>query len=95
MIEIRLNTEPTKQTLITFDGHVIEFFYVRSGTSTRFHVAHIAKIEIETNNGEHFINMTSKYVDTPLLGGFQIRDEALNEMQSLVKAVREAMASYQ
>lgn len=46
MIEIRLSTEPSDNTLITFDGHILEFFSVISRQSIRIHVFEIANIEI-------------------------------------------------
>jgi hypothetical protein len=95
MIEIRLSTEPRDNTLITFDGQVVEFFSVVSKTSSRIHVFQIAAIEIVTGkNGKNTLSIFSKYANEMLLGGHAIRDEVLAETQKLVDAVRQAMALY-
>jgi len=93
MIEIRLSTEPRDNTLITFDGSVLEFFSVMSKTSLRFHVFQIANIEIaKDGRGRNMLTVTSKYVNEMLIGGHSVRDEVLVEAQALVVAVKEAMA---
>ncbi len=95
MIEIRLSTEPSDNTLITFDGHILEFFSVISRQSIRIHVFEIANIEILTDqHGRNTLNINSKYVNSVILGGATIRPEALAETQALVVAVRQAMAMY-
>jgi len=95
MITIRLSTEPRDNTLITFDGSVLEFFSVMSKTSMRFHVFQIASIEIvKDGHGRNTLTVTSKYVNEMLIGGHAVRDEVLVETQTLVTAVKEAMALY-
>ena len=96
MIEIRLSTtSPYNNTLITFDGRILEFFSMTSKQSSRYHVFQIASIEILTDkHGKNMLNITSKYANELLLGGADIRDEALAETQALVTAVRQAMALY-
>ncbi|MEP6895416.1 MAG: hypothetical protein ABI986_07400 [Chloroflexota bacterium] len=95
MIEIRLSTEPRDNTLITFDGSVLEFFSVISKVSSRFHVFQIANIEIvKDGRGRNMLTVTSKYVNELLIGGHAIRDGVLVEAQALVTAVKEAMALY-
>jgi hypothetical protein len=95
MIEIRLSTEPSNNTLITFDGKVIEFFSVVARGSTRIHIFEIAKIEIVTDkHGNNTLNIYSKYVNSILMAGATIRPEVLAETQALVAAVRQAMAQY-
>ena len=95
MIEIRLSTEPRDNTLITFDGSVLEFFSVISRVSSRFHVFQIANIEIvKDGRGRNMLTVTSKYANEMLIGGHTVRDEVLAEAQALVVAVKEAMALY-
>jgi hypothetical protein len=95
MISIRLSTEPRDNTLITFDGSVLEFFSVISKVSSRFHVFQIASIEIvKDRRGRNSLMVTSKYVNEMLIGGHVIRDEVLAEAQALVTAVKAAMALY-
>jgi len=95
MLEIRLSTEPSDNTLLTFDGQVLEFFSVVSRGSTRLHVFEIAAIEIVTDKkGRNSLNITSKYAGIPLLAGLTVRPEALGEAQALVVAVRQAMTQY-
>jgi hypothetical protein len=95
MIEIRLSTEPNDNTLIMFDGHILEFFSLTSRQSSRMHVFQIAKIEIVMDaRGKNTLEVTSKYVNSILLGGQTVRPEALAETQALVAAVRQAMAQY-
>lgn len=95
MITIRLSTELRDNTLITFDGSVLEFFSVMSKTSMRFHVFQIASIEIvKDGHGRNMLSVTSKYVNEMLIGGHAVRDEVLVETQTLVTAVKEAMALY-
>ena len=95
MIEIRLSTEPRDNTLITFDGSVLEFFSVISKVSSRFHVFQIANIEIvKDGRGRNMLSVTSKYVNEMLIGGHAVRDEVLGEAQALVAAVKQAMALY-
>jgi len=95
MIEIRLSTEPRDNTLITFDGSVLEFFSVISKVSSRFHVFQIANIEIVKNGqGKNMLSVTSKYANEMLIGGHVVRDEVLAEIQSLITAVRQAMTMY-
>jgi hypothetical protein len=95
MIEIRLSIEPRDNTLITFDGHVVEFFSLLSKQSFRFHVFQIANIEIVTDkNGKNTLSVKSKYVNELLIAGHAIRNEVLAEAQALVTAIKEAMALY-
>ena len=95
MIEIRLSAEPRDNTLITFDGHILELFSVLSKQSSRFHVFQLASIEIVPDaRGKNTLSVKSKYANELLLGGHAIRDEVLAETQALVTAVREAMAAY-
>jgi hypothetical protein len=95
MIEIRFSTEPSDNTLITFDGKVLEFFSVVTRGSTRIHVFEIANIEVATDaKGRNRLNITSKYVNSPLLTGQTVRPEVLAETEALVAAVRQAMAAY-
>jgi hypothetical protein len=95
MIEIRLSTESSDNTLITFDGKIIEYFSVVTRGSTRIHVFEIANIEVATDaKGRNRLNITSKYVNSPLLTGLTVRPEALAEMQALVVEVKQAMAQY-
>ncbi len=95
MIEVRLSTEPSDNTLITFDGQVVEFFAVVSRQSTRIHVFQIASIEIVTDSkGRSRLNINSKYVNSPLLSEETVSPEALAEAQALVAEVRQAMVRY-
>ena len=95
MIEIRLSTEPSDNTLIAFDGHVVEFFSVIVRQCMRIHVFEIAKIEIVTDkHGRNSLNIYSKYVNSLILGSATVRSEVLAEAQDLVAAVRQAMAAY-
>ena len=95
MVEIRLSTEPRDNTLITFDGHVLEFFSVISKQSSRFHVFQLASIEIvKDGRGRNTLSITSKYANELLLGGHAVRDEVLAETQALVAEVRQAMTLY-
>ena len=95
MIEIRLSIEPRDNTLITFDGHILEFFSVISKQSSRFHVFQLAAIEIvKDGRGKNTLSVTSKYANELLIAGHAVRDELLTEAQALVEAVRQAMALY-
>ena len=95
MIEIRLSTEPRDNTLITFDGHILEFFSILSKQSSRFHVFQLATIEIvKDGRGKNTLSVTSKYANELLIGGHAVRDEVLTDAQALVEAVRQAMALY-
>jgi len=95
MIEVRLSTESSNNTLIRFDGQVVEFFSYVVRQSIRIHVFQIARIEIVTDKkGRNLLNVTSKYVDMPLLTGETVRPEALADAQAFVMAVQQAMASY-
>jgi hypothetical protein len=95
MIEIRLSTEPSDNTLLTFDGQVLEFFSVVTRGSTRIHVFEIAGIEIVTDKkGRNSLNITSKYAGIPLLTGQTVRAEAMQDAQALIASVRQAMAQY-
>jgi len=95
MIEIRLSSEPRDNTLITFDGHVLEFFSVISKQSSRFHVFQIATIEIvKDGRGKNALSVTSKYANELLIAGHTIRDEALADAQALIDTVRQSMALY-
>jgi hypothetical protein len=44
--------------------------------------------------GRNRLNITSKYVNSPLLTGQTVRPEALDDTEALVAAVRQAMAQY-
>ena len=95
MIEIRLSTESSDNTLISFDGRVLEFFSIISRHTTRIHVFEIANIEIVVDkHGRCSLNVNSKYVNELILGGQTVRSEVLPETQALVAAVRQAMALY-
>ncbi len=95
MIEVRLSNEPGDNTLITFDGKVVEFFAVVSRQSMRIHAFQIASIGIVTDSkGRSRLNINSKYANSPLLSEETVRPEALAEAQALVAAVQQAMASY-
>jgi hypothetical protein len=94
-VEIILSKDPRENTLITFDGNVVEFFSASSRSSTRFHVAHIASFGITTNpQGKNFLSAASKYSGTILLADVGIRDEALAAARGLVGAVQRGMAEY-
>jgi hypothetical protein len=95
MQEIRLSTESSDNTLITFDGRVVEFFSIISPQSCRIHVFEISNIEIVTDKrGRHTFNINSRYLNDLILSGLTVREEALVEMQTLVASVRAAMALY-
>jgi len=95
MLEIRLSTEPRDNTLITFDGKVVEFFSVIAKLSARFHVFQISSIEIvQDARGRHSLTVTSKYANELLVAGHTVRDEVLEDTQALVTAVRQAMTLY-
>ena len=95
MTEIRLTIEPPDNTLVTFDGHILEFFTWDERESYRLHVFKIAKIEIaKDQRGRNILSIWSKYLNELLYGPQPIRDEALTETQALVTAVQEAMALY-
>jgi hypothetical protein len=95
MIEIRLSTSSSDNTLITFDGHIVEYYSVLSRQSSRMHVFQIARIEIVTDkHGNNTLSIISKYANSILLAGATIRPEVLAETEALVAAVRQAMAQY-
>jgi hypothetical protein len=95
MIEIRLSSSTSDNSLITFDGHVIEYFSTLFKGSSRIHVIQIARIEIVTDkHGNNTLSINSKYVNSILMAGATIRPEALAETEALVAAVRQAMAQY-
>ena len=95
MFEIRLTIEPRDNTLVTFNGHILEFFTWGGRESYRLHVFKIAKIEIvKDQRGRNTLSIWSKYVNELLYGPQPIRDEAFAETQKLVTVVREAMALY-
>ena len=95
MIEIRLSNQPGDNVLVTFDGHILEFFTWEERESSRYHVFKFAKIEIVTDKrGKNTLSIWSKYVNELLFGPQIIRDEVLAETQALVTAVQQAMALY-
>jgi len=95
MIEIRLSTGPRDNTLVTFDGHILEFFTWEERESSRYHVFKFAKIDIATDKqGKNTLSIWSKYVNELLYGPQPIRDEVLTDTQALVATVREAMTLY-
>jgi hypothetical protein len=80
---------------ISLDGRVLEFFSASSGGSARFHVAHIALIQIVADKrGKKELSDQSKYVNQILLGGVVIPGELLAGVQTMVAAVQKAMALY-
>ena len=95
MIEVRLTTGRITSSLITFDGHIIEYFSAQSRQGSRYHVLQIASIDIVTDkHGKNTLNITAKYANDILMAGVDIRAEVLAEMQAFVTAVREAMPAY-
>ena len=95
MTEIRLTIEARDNTLVTFDGHILEFFTWDERESYRLHVFKIAKIEIaKDQRGRNILSIWSKYLNELLYGPQPIRDEVLAETQKMVTVVREAMALY-
>jgi hypothetical protein len=95
LVEIRLTTDPHNSTILTFDGRVLELFWMTSRQSARYHVFQIAKIELSTDkHGQHSLDITSRYVNQIMLGGQPVRPEVLAETQALVEVVRQAMALY-
>ena len=93
MLEYQISTSPA--TIISFDGRIIEIFWMTSRQGGRFHVFQIAKIWIETDkHGAHFLNFNSKYADQILVSGLAISESALAQTQELVLAVQGAMAGY-
>ena len=95
MIEIRLSSGPRDNTLVTFDGHILEFFMWEERESSRIHIFKIAKIDIVTDKqGKNTLNIWSKYVNELLYGPQPIRDEVLAETQALVTTVHQAMTLY-
>ena len=68
MIEIRLSNQPGDNVLVTFDGHILEFFTWEERESSRYHVFKFAKIEIVTDKrGKNTLSMLPTAKTTPRL----------------------------
>jgi hypothetical protein len=94
MYEIRLWADATTDTLISFDGHVVEFFSARRGESGRIHVAHISRIEVRTDRSGSYLDIYSTYVNQLMFGGNKIQPANTAKVQEMVDAVRVQMAAW-
>ena len=92
MFEFQLSTNSMSKPIVTFDGHVIEFFYddLRNG-SRRVHVGHLKSAEIiPVSHGKekYSLQMKGEY----LLVVTDVSEAALPKARELLTAIQKAMA---
>jgi hypothetical protein len=89
MIEVRLSPDSFEQTILTFDGRVLEVFHLTSDAdSQRLHTGHIRSIELAPDRkGRQMLEIRTEYhkFREP------VSDAALPKTRELVDAVQRAI----
>ena len=92
MIELQLSTKAMSKPIVSFDGHVIEFFFddLTNG-SRRVHVGHIKSIEIITvgrGKEKYQLQIKGEY----MLVVVDVSEAALLKAQEMTIAIQKARA---
>jgi hypothetical protein len=94
MFELQLSTHAMSKPIVTFDDHVIEFFYDDlTGGSRRIHVGHIKSIEIVPvgrGKEKYSLQIKGEY----LLSITDVSESILPQAQELVAAIKKSMAEW-
>ena len=91
MFELQLSTKAMSKPIVTFDGHVVEFFYDDlTSASRRVHIGHIKSIEIipvGRGKEKYQLQIKGEY----LLVVTDVSEAILPQAQALVIAIQKAM----
>ncbi len=91
MIELQLSTKTVSKPIVTFDGHILEFFYdALEYGSRRMHIGHVKSVElVPVSHGKEKYSLQIKGEYTLLVT--DVSETVLPQAQELVAALQKAM----